>query len=152
MAADQAQDAQDRTDPPDKLYVTAKAVVRRGDALLLLEERLPDGRTVLDLPGGRLDVGEDVRAGLERELAEELGVGARSIGALPVKVWTAVNGRGDGVVALAYEVELETGDRTDAFDHTASPEVLAARFVTAAEHAAAPDFLHRPAIDELLAG
>lgn len=141
----------DRTVPPDKLYVTAKAVIRRGAELLLLREQLPNGDIVLDLPGGRLDIGEDIEPGLRRELFEELGVEATSVSPLPIKTWTGVNVLNDGVVALAFAVELASGERTDAFDHSASPEVLGATWVTAEQHAASADFLHKPAITELLA-
>ncbi len=137
--------------PPDKLYVTAKAIVRRGAELLLLREREPSGRVVLDLPGGRLDTGEDLHAGLRRELREELGVEAAAISPLPTHTWTAVTAEGTGVVALAYDVELASGEATDRFDHGASPEVLGAVWITAEEHAAAPDFIHKAAIAGLFA-
>lgn len=142
----------DRTVPPDKLFVTAKAVVRCGSRLLLLREQLPNGAIVLDLPGGRLDLGEDIELGLRRELFEELGVEATSVSPLPIKTWTGVNLLDDGVVALAYAVELTTGERSDAFDHSASPEVLGATWVDSEQHAASADFLHKAAIAELFEG
>jgi ADP-ribose pyrophosphatase YjhB (NUDIX family) len=52
------------------LQVTAGVAVVEGDRILLVR-RADDGSWCL--PGGRLEVGESLRAGAEREFAEETG-------------------------------------------------------------------------------
>jgi 8-oxo-dGTP diphosphatase len=75
------------TRPPQRFEVAIKAFVVRGRELLLVEER--DGG-LWELPGGRIEVGEErspQREVLARELREELGDDARvEIGA-PLVTW-----------------------------------------------------------------
>ncbi len=83
--------------------VSVKALVRSGDRIVMLLK--PDGRW--DLPGGRLQEGEEVTDGLERELLEELGVSG-SIGSV---VYTGVRRREppkQNVVVIAHLCELES--------------------------------------------
>jgi len=55
------------------------AVVRRGDDYLVCQRPAHKRHGGLwEFPGGKLEEGEDPRRGLERELEEELGVGARA--------------------------------------------------------------------------
>lgn len=66
----------DRAGP---LTISAKAVVRAHDRILLLQQ--PDG--LWDLPGGKLEPGEGITAGLVREVFEETGLavqGGRLLG------------------------------------------------------------------------
>ena len=63
------------TKKPDDHFsgkIALKAVViKDGKALMMRDPRMPD---IWDLPGGRLDKGEEVIEGLRREFREELGV------------------------------------------------------------------------------
>jgi ADP-ribose pyrophosphatase len=50
-------------------------VVTDGDAVVLVRQPRPGANgDVLELPAGKLDAGEDVRAAADRELAEECGL------------------------------------------------------------------------------
>lgn len=61
--------------PPNATSFIVAAVVRRDDRILLIEERAPaDTESTWMLPGGRLEDGETLVAGLRRELAEETGL------------------------------------------------------------------------------
>lgn len=51
--------------------VTQKAIIVREGKVLLTRDV---GDANFELPGGRLDMGEDVRVGLEREMQEELHI------------------------------------------------------------------------------
>ncbi len=56
--------------------VPQKAMIRKGDKFLILK-RSPDAHTYpnhWDFPGGRLESGEDIEEGLEREVLEETGL------------------------------------------------------------------------------
>jgi len=63
------------------IEVIARAVIRRDGHLLLVRERT---KSWFFLPGGHVDPGERVEAGLVRELAEELGAHATIAGFLGV--------------------------------------------------------------------
>jgi len=58
-----------------RLGVVGKAIIRDGDRILLLR-RSPDGwdAGLWELPGGKIEVGEELVAALEREVREETGL------------------------------------------------------------------------------
>ncbi|WP_431981007.1 NUDIX hydrolase [Streptomyces qinglanensis] len=58
-----------------ELVVAAAAVVERGRLLVVSKHAAPD---LFYLPGGKPEPGESLRAALERELREELGVAPSS--------------------------------------------------------------------------
>ena len=60
------------------MRVVAGALIRNGRVLLCHRSETRDSYPgVWDLPGGHVEQGEDARAALVRELAEELGIQAR---------------------------------------------------------------------------
>jgi 8-oxo-dGTP diphosphatase len=58
--------------------VTAAVVERDGKVLVARRKAGLIAAGLWEFPGGKLEEGEDPRRGLERELEEELGVGARA--------------------------------------------------------------------------
>ena len=54
--------------------VAVLALDEAGRAVLVTQYRYPLGRTLLEIPAGKLDGGEEPRAGALRELEEEAGV------------------------------------------------------------------------------
>jgi mutator protein MutT len=68
--------------PPHERVVThspidvVAGVIRRADGLLLISQRLPDDTLggYWEFPGGKVDPGEELKAALNRELREEIGV------------------------------------------------------------------------------
>lgn len=61
-----------------KKVVTAAVVERDGKVLVARRRKGLLAEGLWEFPGGKLEPGEDPRRGLERELAEELGVDSRA--------------------------------------------------------------------------
>jgi len=62
-----------------RVIVDVVAAVIERDGLILIGQRKPRGRHGLkwEFPGGKVELGEELREALERELREELGIEAR---------------------------------------------------------------------------
>jgi ADP-ribose pyrophosphatase YjhB (NUDIX family) len=132
---------------PDKHYVTIKAAIVKEGKLLLQKEVKSSGKTLWDLPGGRIDEGEKIKDGLTRELFEEIGVKPKSISDFPVKLWSVKGGK-DGVVALLYKVELESEEFV--YSDETDDEIFEAKFLSKEEFLenSPIDFVHKPYIIE----
>ena len=62
-----------------RVIVDVVAAVIERDGLILIGQRKPRGRHGVkwEFPGGKVELGEELREALERELREELGIEAR---------------------------------------------------------------------------
>lgn len=101
----------------DVFIVPQKAVIMEGDKYLILK-RSPDAHSYpncWDFPGGRLEKGEDVLAGLEREVIEETGLRVKAT--RPVFVFHEIlNGR--SLVFIVYLCEKISGKINLSHEHT----------------------------------
>lgn len=101
--------------PTTTYRVSAKAVIRndQGDVLLIKEASGDWG-----LPGGGVEYGEDIVAGLERELQEECGIikitSAKLLKALPY----FASSQGLWWMWLVYEVTAELPEKFNGQLHT----------------------------------
>jgi len=59
-----------------KQVITVRAIIKQGDKILLLKRRggSPEFEQLFELPGGKVDFGQDPKAALQREVAEETGL------------------------------------------------------------------------------
>ena len=71
------------------LPISVKGIILKGDGALLLQE--PDGEW--ELPGGKLEDGEDLEKTLIREIYEETGLNVRSVRFLEYHIRTRDRGR-----------------------------------------------------------
>jgi 8-oxo-dGTP diphosphatase len=104
-------------DFPDSFFrVTVKGLCVRGGKILLLKET-PDISGKWEMPGGGLDFGESIPAGLEREIREETGLKVSEMSKAPIYAWTYKYEGKRGMdwyytLVLAYRIELESLDFT----------------------------------------
>jgi 8-oxo-dGTP diphosphatase len=118
---------------PDCFYrLSVKGiVVRDGKALLVRESDEVSGKW--ELPGGGLDFGEDIKAGIKREVEEEMKLKVKKIADKPTYLWTykyGPNSRKIGwyyVLVLIYQIELES------LDFTPSAECIEIKFFSKEE-------------------
>lgn len=68
------------------------AVVFRGDAVLLVKRGSEPNKGRWSIPGGALEVGETVEAGVVREVREETGVHVRAMRAIEVRDYLESDG------------------------------------------------------------
>lgn len=94
--------------------------------LLLVQER--DG--VWDLPGGRLEHGEDFHTTLAREVREEMGLDCEILDDQPHWAWSALNRDNKWKVVLCFRIVLPH------LNFTPSKECIACHYYSGAELAA----------------
>jgi mutator protein MutT len=87
--------------------VTAAVIERDGKVLVARRKAGLIAGGLWEFPGGKLEDGEDPRRGLERELEEELGVGARA-GELLCSV--PFEGQTTGFELVVFKTELDSDD------------------------------------------
>ncbi|MFA9200538.1 MAG: (deoxy)nucleoside triphosphate pyrophosphohydrolase [Cypionkella sp.] len=90
-------------------------VLRDGDGRLLLQRRPPGKRHagLWEFPGGKVEPGENPRAALVRELAEELGIDLADDALRPAGFAEAAAGGGEpAIVILLYTVGSFSGRPT----------------------------------------
>ena len=78
-----------------------------------------------DLPGGRMEHGEDFHTALSRECREEMGIACEILDAVPYWAWSAQNHDGLWKVVLCFRIALHH------LNFVASEECTAVDFVDA---------------------
>lgn len=125
MSHDAAEGKTSRPSGRPPVIVAAAVVIRRGRVLLSQRKAGSHLAGAWEFPGGKVEPGEDPRAALERELAEELGVVAR-VGA-PVEVTFHAYPQKD-VLLLFFDATLADGS-----PEPAAIDVAAVKWATAEE-------------------
>lgn len=101
-----------------KIGVSQKAVILREDGKILAIRRSnthplrPKG---WDIPGGDLEFGEDARAGMRREIAEETGLEVSDLKVVDAISWT--NDRGEFWVTIYYTAKTKTDQVKLSWEH-----------------------------------
>lgn len=101
------------TDASARFAVSVKGVLFMGGLVVLLRNE----RGEWELPGGRLEPGEDPRRCLEREIAEELSVAASAEAILDCWLYEVLPGR--EVVIVSYGCRSDARDLQLSHEHKA---------------------------------
>jgi 8-oxo-dGTP diphosphatase len=90
-----------------QILVTAAVIIHQGT--ILMTQRLPQGNEAnkWEFPGGKVELGEDPRSGLERELNEELGISVAVDKVLDVV--SQVNGE-QHLVIIYFHCRIHSGE------------------------------------------
>lgn len=90
-------------------YIGVKALITKGDKVLLMKKKGENGNDVWDVPGGRMDGDEKIVDTLHRELKEEIpSIKDYKVGELLYASRLEKDLRdGHGLIFLFYEVETE---------------------------------------------
>lgn len=78
------------------------AVVFHNDCILLVQRKLPPSQGQWAIPGGKVQLGETLRAAAEREILEETGVTIRA--GEPIYTFELIEPDPDGDIAFHYVI------------------------------------------------
>lgn len=101
----------------DKLIQFAtKAIIIKDGRLLALYVDRPDGMRLWDLPGGRIEFGEEPEEGLIREVQEELSSQVEIIEL--IDTWNHLPNESWQIVGVFYLCKLTSGDIKISNEHS----------------------------------
>ena len=96
--------------------IGVKAIIEREDTILIIKRserykpvRYRDLAETWDLPGGRLEVGEGLEEGLEREVKEEVGLRVKNIKDV-LEIKTAFRNKEEHIVRITYICSAYEGE------------------------------------------
>ena len=106
--------------------IGVKAIIERADAILLIKRserykpvRYRDLAETWDLPGGRLEVGEGLEEGLEREVKEEVGLRIKNITDV-LEIKTVFRNQKEHIVRVTYICSAYDGEVQLSGEHTSA--------------------------------
>ena len=103
-----------------KLQIGVKAIILDKSKVLMIKRSEMYGQRLKDLwdiPGGRIEIGEEPEDGLHREVGEELGKVRFNI-LRPIHVDSVVNDKERQIVRVTYECSYEGGSVILSDEHT----------------------------------
>lgn len=118
---------------PASPAVAVGAVVRRGDAVLLVRRAKPPSESLWAIPGGSVELGESLQAAAEREILEETGITVRA--GQPVYIFDVIDRDPDGRIRYHYVITDLLAEYVSG-EPVAGDDALEARWV-------GPEELHR---------
>lgn len=91
-------------------HFVAAALIRRGDEILLIRQQgRTDSAPYWSIPGGMVDAGETITAAIAREVWEECGLRADTVGPLAYATWIE-HDPAQRTTALVHEIDAWTGE------------------------------------------
>lgn len=103
----------------NEVYVATKAVIVKDSKILIIKRSGEEDvyADEWDLPGGKLNFGEEPIKGLEREVFEETGIKIEVI--KPIDVWTFFKNNGNTqVIGITFLTKPKTDKITLSEEHT----------------------------------
>lgn len=102
----------------DNFRVAVKSFIVKGNKMLLLKRRSNDVHKpgAWDIPGGRLDIGEDPFLGVKRETMEETGLNIETV--LPLDIHHFTRDDGQKITMIVFLCKALSGDVKLSEEHT----------------------------------
>jgi len=102
---------------------TVLAIIEKGDQLLLVKRKYDPYKGEWDIPGGFLEVGQNLEDAIKAEIKEELGVGVKSATYFKSTVsFYQTKYKVENIVGAAFKVEV------DSYDFVPGSDVLEVKF------------------------
>ncbi len=96
---------------------TGAILINENDEILLVKRRVDPGKGLWDIPGGFVDLNEELENSLNRELNEELGITKRKLKYLGSKVDIYKYGnRYQQTLGVIFEGKISSGEKLKASD------------------------------------
>lgn len=98
--------------------VAVKAIIKKDGKYLIIRKSKDEDVTpnTIDIPGGRIEFGEEPEDALKREVKEEVGLDVTIIG--PIKTWNFKTKDDFQLVGITFLCETEGGNVTLSDEHT----------------------------------
>ena len=91
----------------NKIEIAVKAIIRKkGKYLILLKSKEENDPKSFDIPGGRMEFGEDPKSALIREVKEETDLDVKII--KPTNVWSYNANKELQIIAIAFLAECKS--------------------------------------------
>lgn len=137
---------------PQLFYIGIKALIRNAQGLVLLMQadvtnHAAPVEVYWDLPGGRMEPGENVQSALNREIQEETGImdvpeGTFLTATLSNHTIPYDQGKMAGLMLMVYEINLPAGTKIHVSgEHTAYEWVTLSEAKRRLSHKYQPDFI-----------
>lgn len=102
----------------NRFAVAAKAIIKKDGKFLILKRSDTDKLSPLgaDFPGGKIEFGEKVEAGLHREVMEESNLEINLI--RPLRAWSFLKNETTQLVGITYLAEYKSGEVELSWEHS----------------------------------
>ena len=100
-----------------KAFIVVKALIRKEDKFLLLKKAKGDSSPSAgwETPGGHLEEGEELLAGLAREIQEETGLDVKVL--FPFNVYWVQTESKESLIGINYLAEWQSGEPVISDEH-----------------------------------
>lgn len=105
-----------------QITIVMGVVIKSGTLLMTqrFEEECPKAHLKWELPGGKIDFGEDPKDAIEREIFEETGIKVEAQSLIPIIrtcVWDYTDGSKQYTLLIAFECKFVNQSKQEKKDH-----------------------------------
>lgn len=113
----------------NKVLPAVKAIIKNGNKFIVIKQKLP-GKTVWDLPGGKVDYGESPLDTLLREVKEEINLSIKIL--KPIGIFWFFRNNMDQIVCTTF-LCTPISENVDLSNNPADENIIEYKWVTKKE-------------------